>query len=62
MLAHKITLLIPVAKNPKRKGTKEAKRYSLYRTGMTVADAFKAGMDALNLRRDVERKCIKVGP
>jgi hypothetical protein len=57
--AHKIHLL--VKENPKRKGSKEAKRYARYRNGMTVAQAFEKGMNALNLSRDVERKCITVG-
>ena len=41
---HKITLLIPVAQNPKRKNSKEAKRYALYRNGMSVQAALDAGM------------------
>jgi hypothetical protein len=56
---HKITLL--VKENPKRKGTKEAKRFDKYRNGMSVAQAYEVGMNALNLSRDIERKCIKVG-
>jgi hypothetical protein len=55
----KITLL--VKENPKRKDTKEHKRFAQYRNGMTVAQAYEAGMNALNLSRDIERKCIKVG-
>ena len=47
--------------NPKRKGSKEAKRFDRYRNGMTVAQAKDAGMDNLNLTRDVERGYIKVG-
>ena len=54
----KITLL--VKDNPKRKGTKEAKRFDKYRNGMTIAQAYEAGMNSLNLTRDIERKCIKV--
>ena len=56
---HKIHLL--VKENPKRKGSKEAKRFSLYKNGMTVAEAFELGMNTLNLTRDVERKCIRIG-
>ena len=56
---HKITLL--VKDNPKRPKSKEAKRFDKYKNGMTVAQAYEAGMDALNLTRDVERKCIRVG-
>jgi hypothetical protein len=56
---HKIHLL--VKENPKLKGSKEAKRFDKYRNGMTVAQAYEAGMNSLNLSRDVERKCIKVG-
>jgi hypothetical protein len=56
---HKIHVL--VKDNPKRKNTKEAKRFDKYRNGMTVAQAYEVGMNALNLSRDIERKCIKVG-
>ena len=28
---------------------------------MTVAQAYEAGINALNLSRDVERKCIRIG-
>jgi hypothetical protein len=44
-------------RQPKRKGSKEAKRYALYRNGMTLAQAFEAGMNTLNLTHDIERKC-----
>jgi hypothetical protein len=50
-----------VKENPKRKGSKKAKRYAKYRNGMTVAQAYEAGMNTLNLTRDVERTCIRVG-
>lgn len=33
-----------VKENPKRKGSKSAARFSLYRDGMTVAEARKAGV------------------
>ena len=56
----KITLLVPVAQNPKRKGSKEAKRYALYRSGMSVQAALDAGMAPSNLARDVARKCIRI--
>jgi hypothetical protein len=56
---HKIHLL--VKENPKQKGSKEAARFAKYKNGMTVQQAFDLGMNPLNLRRDAERKCIKIG-
>jgi hypothetical protein len=56
---HRIHLL--VKENPKRKGSKEAKRFDKYRNGMTVEQAKAAGMDNLNLTRDVMLGYIKVG-
>lgn len=46
--------------NPKRRGSKEAKRFDRYRNGMTVQAARDLGMDNLNLTGDVERGYIKV--
>ena len=57
--AHKIHLL--VEGNPKRKDSKEAKRFAKYKNGMLVQAALDAGMQQQNLRRDVERKVIRIG-
>jgi hypothetical protein len=56
---HKIHVL--AKENPKRKGSKEAKRFSLYKNGMTVQAAKEAGMDNMNFTRDVQLGYIKVG-
>jgi hypothetical protein len=56
---HKIHLL--VKDNPKRKGTKEAKRFDKYRKGMSIAQAKELGMDKLNFSRDVALGYIKIG-
>ena len=55
----KITLL--VKEDPKRKDTKEHKRFAKYRNGMSVAQAYELGVDALNLRTDLRHEYIKIG-
>ena len=54
----KIHLL--VKENPKRAKSKEAKRFSLYKNGMTIAQAKALGMNNLNFPRDVGLGYIKV--
>ena len=54
----KITLLVKA--NPRREGTKAHKRYSLYKTGMTVGDYLKKGGSRGSLRKDLKLKRVKV--
>jgi len=54
----KITLL--VKENPKRKGTESCKRYDKYKSGMTVAEALKAGITPADLSYDVKHGNIKI--
>ena len=54
----KITLL--VKQNPRREGTKAHKRYSLYKSGMTVGEYLKKGGSRGSLRKDVRLKRVKV--
>lgn len=49
-----------VKENPKRKGTGGAKRFALYRSGMTVAAALEAGVTRADLNWDAAHKFIEV--
>jgi hypothetical protein len=53
-----ITLL--VNKNPKKDGSKSAKRFALYKNGMSVLDFLKAGGLLADINYDVAHKSIEV--
>lgn len=46
--------------NPRREGSKRFKQFAKYKSGMTVADALKAGIDGGCLASDVKRKHIAI--
>jgi hypothetical protein len=53
-----ITVL--VKENPKQEGSAARKRFSLYKSGMTVEAAFAAGLWAADIRHDSKREHIKL--
>ncbi len=62
-----ITLLVDkegnkygAANNPKRKGSKSAERFALYKTGMTVKKFLDAGGTGADLKWDTEKNFIKI--
>jgi translation initiation factor 2B subunit (eIF-2B alpha/beta/delta family) len=57
-MAKKIKVL--VKENPKREGSGAYKRFKLYKTGMTVGEAMKAGMKPGNIAHDEASKYIEV--
>lgn len=59
-LADDKKIRVLVKENPKRKGTAGAKRFALYRSGMTVAAALKAGVTRADLNWDTEHKFIEI--
>lgn len=48
--------------NPKRKGTKAEAQFAKYRDGMTVAEAYEAGLTTAELSYDVDHAYITVVP
>jgi hypothetical protein len=58
-LAGRIHLL--VKDNPHREGSGRFKRWRLYREGMSVGDALKAGLNSGNLYHSVKDGHIKIG-
>lgn len=46
--------------NPKRKGSKAADQFAKYRDGMTIAEAYEAGLTTAELTYDVEHNYITV--
>jgi hypothetical protein len=54
----KITVL--VAKNPHRVGTKIHDRFTHYRSGMTVTEAYKAGIRASDIAMDTKHRYISI--
>jgi len=55
----KIKLL--VKENPKREGSITHKKFAKIKNGMTVEEAFKAGLTGVDLKCDVDRKYISIG-
>jgi len=55
----KIKLL--VKENPKREGSITHKKFAKIKSGMTVEEAFKAGLTGVDLKCDVDRKYISIG-
>jgi hypothetical protein len=55
---YKITVLVD--KNPKRTGSVSAKRFDLYKTGMTVSEFISAGGKSADISWDVAHNYIKV--
>ena len=49
-----------VQSNPKREGSAAHKRYNLYKVGMTIADALKAGVITADINWDVKQGFIEV--
>ena len=49
---------VKVAKNPKREGSNGYKRFSLYKTGITIREFLKAGGKTIDLDWDRERGFI----
>ena len=46
--------------NPKRKGTKAEAQFAKYRDGMTVAEAYEAGLSTAEISYDVSHDYITV--
>ena len=53
LYASDATITVLVEENPHRVGSGRYRRWSKYRTGMTVAEALKAGLNRANLRWSV---------
>jgi hypothetical protein len=56
----KQTIQVNRLENPKRKGSASAKRFELYRNGMTVAEFLKAGGTRGDLNWDVSHEHIEL--
>ena len=55
------TITVLVTENPKLKGSKAAKRFGKYKTGMSIADAIKAGLRRDDFNNDSDKKFISIG-
>jgi Cu/Ag efflux protein CusF len=56
----KITIKTEGGKNPKREGSAAAKRFALYKNGMTVGEAIKAGVFYADLAWDVGHGLVSI--
>lgn len=54
-------VILSVAPNPKKPGSKSWPRYELYRVGMTVSEFVEAGGSMADVAWDTERGFIKLG-
>lgn len=52
------SIIQTVRPNPKKPGSAAASRYHLYRVGMTIADAIRAGVKPDDVRWDLKRSHI----